>query len=578
MSIFNLFRQRKERLAELGEQRKRTRTARGRIHLKSRIDEVLDPRSATLLFEDISSADPLEFPGYADKVTELARRTRRPDAFICAKGTIDGCPVVCAELIPEFLMGSMGTAVGEAVCRSAEYALEQRIPLIIFSASGGARMQEGMFSLMQMAKTSTAIRRLSDAGILYISVLTHPTTGGVTASFASLGDIILAEPDALIGFAGPRVIEQTIGSTLPEGFQRSEFQRSHGFVDSLVNRVDLRSTLTQLLKLYATPPDTRVLRRPTGYGMEQSAVAKGVAQGASAKGAGQGATFISSAQNPAAQDTSVPSFTQDSSALVSAKAPAEHVAIARNPERPHAQFFISQLFEDFFELHGDRLFRDDRALIGGPATFEGMPVTVAAHIKGSNLNENLACNFGMPHPEGYRKFQRLAKQAEKFGRPLITFIDTPGAYPGMEAEERGQGEAIARCLFELSGLKVPIIAIVTGEGGSGGALALGVADRIVMFEYAIYSVISPEGFASILWKDGKRSAEASKVMKITAQDLHKFGMVDAVIKEPDGGAHKNPEACIESLRSALRDALAELCDLDSQALLAARLEKYRKFR
>jgi len=537
MSIFNLFRQRKERLAELGEQRKRTRTARGRIHLKSRIDEVLDPRSATLLFDDIVSADPLEFPGYADKVTELARRTRRPDAFICAKGTIEGRPVVCAELIPEFLMGSMGTAVGEAVCRSAEYALEQRIPLIIFSASGGARMQEGMFSLMQMAKTSTAIRRLSDAGILYISVLTHPTTGGVTASFASLGDIILAEPDALIGFAGPRVIEQTIGSTLPEGFQRSEFQRSHGFVDSLVSRVDLRSTLSQLLKLYTAPPNTGTFRSQTGS-----------------------------------------SFTQNASALVSSKTPAEHVAIARNPERPHAQFFISQLFENFFELHGDRLFRDDRALIGGPALFEGMPVTVAAHIKGSNLNENIACNFGMPHPEGYRKFQRLAKQAEKFGRPLITFIDTPGAYPGMEAEERGQGEAIARCLFELSGLKVPVIAIVTGEGGSGGALALGVADRIVMFEYAIYSVISPEGFASILWKDGKRSAEASKVMKITAQDLHRFNMVDAVIKEPVGGAHKDPGACIEALRAALRDALAELCGLDSQTLLAARLEKYRKFR
>jgi len=537
MSIFSIFRQRKERLAELGEQRKRTRTARGRIILKSRIDEVLDPRSATSLFDSIPAADPLEFPGYAEKVSELARRTKRPDAFKCAQGTIGGYPVVCAELIPEFMMGSMGIAVGEAVCRSAEHALEQRIPLIIFSASGGARMQEGMFSLMQMAKTSAAIRRLSDAGMLYISVLTHPTTGGVTASFASLGDIILAEPDALIGFAGPRVIEQTIGSTLPEGFQRSEFQCSHGFVDSIVNRVDLRSTLTQLLKLCSPPSSMRVLRRSTGD-----------------------------------------SFIQDTTALSSSRTPAEHVAIARNPERPHAQFFIEALFEDFFELHGDRLFRDDRALIGGLASFEGIPVTIAAHIKGTNLNENIACNFGMPHPEGYRKLIRLAKQAEKFGQPLITFIDTPGAYPGMEAEERGQGEAIARCLFELSGLKVPVIAIVTGEGGSGGALALGLADRIIMFEYAIYSVISPEGFASILWKDGKRATEACNVLKLTAQDLYGFGMVDAVIKEPDGGVHLNPSASMDGLRNALRDALSELCDTEHQALLAARYEKYRKFR
>jgi acetyl-CoA carboxylase carboxyl transferase subunit beta len=250
MDILRIFRERKQRLDEMAKQRKDKRRAHARIQIKSRIDEVLDPRSGTRLFEDIRASDPLAFPGYAEKTADLVRRSGRPDAFICATGTINGRKVVCAELLSDFLMGSMGVAVGEAVTRSVEYAAQQRLPLIIFSASGGARMQEGMFSLMQMAKTSAAIRRFSDTGGLFISVLTHPTTGGVTASFASLGDIILAEPDALIGFAGPRVIEQTIGSTLPEGFQRSEFQLAHGFIDAIVDRAALRTTLSRILKLH----------------------------------------------------------------------------------------------------------------------------------------------------------------------------------------------------------------------------------------------------------------------------------------------------------------------------------------
>lgn len=250
MDILKILRERRQRLGELASQRRQKRQARARIVIKSRIDEVLDPRSAKRLFDTIRSSNPLSFPGYTEKTQDLVKRSGRPDAFICATGTIDGRQVVCAELLAEFMMGSMGTAVGEAVTRSAEYAARYHLPLIIFSASGGARMQEGMFSLMQMAKTSAAIRRFSDKGGLFISVLTHPTTGGVTASFASLGDIILAEPDALIGFAGPRVIEQTIGSRLPEGFQRSEFQLTHGFVDAIVRRDALKTTLSQILRLH----------------------------------------------------------------------------------------------------------------------------------------------------------------------------------------------------------------------------------------------------------------------------------------------------------------------------------------
>lgn len=539
MSIMDFFKERKTSLDELAKQRKAKRKDKGRIWVKSHIDEVLDPKSALRLFETIQAADPLEFPGYKEKVAQLAKRSNQPEAFICATGTIKGIQVVCAELTPEFLMGSMGTAVGEAVCQGVEYALKHRIPLIIFSASGGARMQEGMFSLMQMAKTAAAIRRLSDAGILYISVFSHPTTGGVTASFASLGDIILAEPGALIGFAGPRVIEQTIRATLPEGFQRAEFQQEHGFVDIIAPRKEQRELLAELLALHQVQTQQQ---KPSRTPLTSTAVY---------------------------QLTGTPPQNE--------RVAFEHVSIARHPGRPHAPAFIEALFEGFVELHGDRLYGDDPALIAGIAYFEGKPITIAAHLKGSELSENIRCNFGMPHPEGYRKFIRLAKQAEKFARPIITYIDTPGAYPGAEAEERGQGEAIARCLFELSALKVPLIAIITGEGGSGGALALGFADRVYMYEYAIYSVLSPEGFASILWKDSARAQEASEVMKLTAQDLERFGMIDGIISEPQGGAHNDPKEAIESLRPVLRAALEELQQKENNTLVAERYKKYRKY-
>ncbi len=555
MSILDFFRQRKENLEELAQNRQKTRKAKGRIKIKSHISEVFDPKSYTPLFADIKTSDPLEFPDYAKKAAELSKRSGLGDAFTCAVGTIKGHVVVCAELVPEFLMGSMGTAVGEAICRSAEYARERQLPLVIFSASGGARMQEGMFSLMQMAKTSAAIRKLSDDGGLFISVLTHPTTGGVTASFAMLGDIILAEPNALIGFAGPRVIEQTIRSTLPEGFQSSEFQLAHGFVDKIVTREELRDTIAKLLDLH---PYTRATVGCVVNDFEKTP------------------QDISATSQMQPQMQPQPPVTV-AELLTVAKTPAEHVELARHPERPHAHAFIEGLFSDFIELHGDRQFRDDKSIVTGLASYEGLPVTIAAHLKGNDLEGNIAYNFGMPHPEGYRKFIRLAKQAEKFGRPLITFIDTPGAYPGAEAEERGQGEAIARCLFELSGLAVPTVAIITGEGGSGGALALGLSDRVIMYEYAIYSVLSPEGFASILWKDAKRANEACDVMKLTARDLYEFGMVDAIVKEPINGAHTDPAGAIEALRPVLREALGDLVQKDKATLLAQRYEKYRKF-
>ena len=253
----------------------------------------------------------------------------------------------------------------------------------------------------------------------------------------------------------------------------------------------------------------------------------------------------------------------------------DRVYLARHPRRPKAQDYLKRLFHTFYELHGDRCYGDDRAIIGGIAMFEQTPVTVIAQAKGRDLQENMKRNFGMPNPEGYRKALRLAKEAEKFHRPIITFVDTSGAYPGKGAEERGQAEAIAQCLYTFSDLQMPIICIVLSEGGSGGALALSVGDRLVMLENAVYSILSPEGFASILWKDGSRAKEAAEVMKLTAHDLMDKGILDAVIEEPLGGAQNDIEAVCERLRAYIHASLEELQKAKMPALLAQRYEKYR---
>ena len=255
--------------------------------------------------------------------------------------------------------------------------------------------------------------------------------------------------------------------------------------------------------------------------------------------------------------------------------PAQRLALARRPDRPGTAEFIRNLFTAFFEQKGDRLCADDPSILGGVALFHGRPVTVLGHRKGKDLEEHLACHFGMPSPEGYRKAQRILTQAEKFRRPVITFIDTPGAYPGLEAEARGQGEAIARTLALCSALTVPVVAVVTGEGGSGGALALGVGNKVLMLENAVYSVLSPEGFAAILWKDAGRADEACEVMKLTAADLLELGVVDRVIPEPEGGAHTDPQALYKRLDLALVRELNSLARLSGAALAAGRYKKFR---
>ncbi len=497
-----------------------------RMPAQKRIEFLTEADSFEEWDTGLSTENPLHMIGYPDKIKALQDKTKLDEAVITGKARIGENEVALMVMDGRFLMASMGEVVGEKIARGVERATKEKLPVIIFTCSGGARMQEGMTSLMQMAKTSAALKRHSDAGLLYITVLTDPTTGGVTASFAMLGDIILAEPKALIGFAGPRVIEQTIHKKLPKGFQRSEFLLKHGFIDKIVERKDMKTVLEQILTMHRLTTKHSGIVKNTGAVSEIKTDLNTVnpsskredVQAVSNKNAGKSRKQkLSLAQKKRAGE----------------KTAWERVLTSREKDRPVGEDYIYGLFEEFIEFHGDRNFGDDAAICGGIAYFQGKPVTVIAQMKGKSTAENIERNFGMPEPEGYRKALRLMKQAEKFHRPIICFVDTPGAFCGMEAEERGQGEAIARNLYEMSALKTPILSVLIGEGGSGGALAMAVADEVWILENAVYSILSPEGYAAILWKDGSQAARAAKAMKLTSYDLYKAGFVEKIISEPE---------------------------------------------
>lgn len=502
-----------------------------RVHARRRIEMITDEGSFEEWDSDLQGGNPLEYKGYEEKLKKLQEKTGLSEAVVTGKAKIDGREAVIGVCDGRFLMASMGEAVGEKIARAVERATKERLPVILFACSGGARMQEGIVSLMQMAKTSAALKRHSDAGLLYISVLTDPTTGGVTASFAMLGDVILAEPKALIGFAGPRVIEQTIGQKLPDGFQRAEFLLEHGFLDAIVERPQMKETLSKILALHE-------VGEGTGFNRKKCDV----------------------------------ELTSGSKMNMTAW---QRVELSRRKDRPVGSDYIDALFTDFVEFHGDRYFADDKAIIGGVARFHGMPVTVIAQAKGRNTKENIERNFGMPQPEGYRKALRLMKQAEKFSRPVICLVDTPGAFCGLEAEERGQGEAIARNIYEMSGLRVPVVSIIIGEGGSGGALAMATSDEVWMLENSIYSILSPEGFASILWKDSSKAKEAAEVMKLTAENLKAQGIVERVFAEPEEYIVQNMDVVIMQMDEAIEEFLMKYKSLSEQELIEHRYERFR---
>jgi acetyl-CoA carboxylase carboxyl transferase subunit beta len=518
-----------------------------RLNLRDRVGQLLDEGSYEEMSGELEPLDALSFVDskpYSERIAAAQKKSGAKSGGLYGTGTIDGNAVVVAGIDFDFIGGSMGGAVGEAITRAGELALERRIPLIVISASGGARMQEGCVSLMQMAKTSQVIGRLNEEGILYVSLLTDPTYGGVSASFATLGDVLVAEPGAHIGFAGPSVIEQTIRQTLPEGFQTSGFLMEHGMLDIVEARENLGPTLHKLIALHAQ--------------IEQNRQADGAALVAALPEA-EGEEPVEEAEVLAARD------------------PWEVVQLARELQRPHTLDFVGYVFDDFVELHGDRAFRDDPAIVAGLARLGDLVVMLIGHQKGSTTGEMMERNFGMPEPDGYRKGMRLMRYAAKFGIPVVTLVDTAGAYPGIGAEERGQSNAIAESIMLQSRLPVPTVTVVTGEGGSGGALALAASDKVMMLENAYYSVISPEGCATILFKDAASAPRAAAALRITAPDLLRLEIMDGVVPEPAEGAHTDHLVTSANLKRALVNSLRDLLALPAEQLLERRYERFRKF-
>jgi acyl-CoA carboxylase subunit beta len=556
-----------------------------RLSAEARIGHLLDHGTWTEHDAGLQSVDALGFVDqrpYPERLVAAQTATGMRDAAVWGTGAVGGTEVALCVMDFGFMGGSMGAVVGEKVTRAAEHALAARVPLIVVSASGGARMQEGTLALMQLAKTLAALERLRAGGVPFISVLSDPTTGGVFASFAAVGDVNVAEPDALIGFAGARVTAGTIAAELPPGFQRSEFLFSHGFVDRVVTRAELHDELARILRLLpargsfaSTEPTDEALPafRPFSF---LTTIADRMGELANGEGPDDAAIELPPRPAP------VPAVDEHGKVLAGAVPSAmtkdevwTRVQLARNFGRPRTLEFVEAMADEFVELHGDRLFGDDAAIVAGLARIDGRRVVVIGQQKGADTDENIRRNFGMPHPEGYRKAMRVMELAERAGLPIVTFVDVPGAHPGPESEERGIAEAIARSIGLMSRLRTPIVTVITGEGGSGGALAIAVGDVVIALENAVYSVISPEGCASILWRTADEAATAAAAMRMSAADQHALGVIDIVVPEPGAGAHEEPAQTAERLKVIILDRLAALGTLTIDELVEQRYRRYR---
>ncbi|MBQ0901155.1 acetyl-CoA carboxylase carboxyltransferase subunit alpha [Micromonospora sp. U21] len=547
--------------------------AHARLGAPERLRQLVDPGSLRPLPDRLPEADPIEFVDvlpYPHRLTAARASTGLAEAVVCGTATIGGHPAVLAVMDFRFLGGSLGCAVGELITRAAERALDDRVPLILVTASGGARMQEGALSLMQMATVSQAIAALREAGLLTVSVLTDPTYGGVAASFATNTDLVLAESGARMGFAGPRVIRQVTGRALPEGFQTADFLLRHGQVDMVVQRRSLRGRLTALLAATRAgrsgrPPVPR--QEPAPRRERLAADAPAPARPAIPPAGADRDPLVESPASPTAGDRPGPA----------ARDPWDTVRTARHPGRPTTLDYLDSVFDGFVELHGDRLGGDCPAVVGGVARLEGRHVMVIGHQKGHTTAELVARNFGMASPAGHRKALRLMRLAARLDLPVVTLVDTPGADPGVSAEEQGQAAAIAENILTLTVLPTPVLAVITGEGGSGGALALAVADRVLMLEHAVYSVISPEGCAAILWPDRSAAPQAARALRLTAPDLRRLGVVDEIVPEPATAAHDDPAEIARRLRAALLANLLPLLDVPPAMLVRLRRQRFRRF-
>lgn len=465
---------------------------------------------------------------YAERMRAAKQDTRLREAVTIGDATIETHAVMLIVLDFRFLGGTMGAATGEKIARAFESALEKKLPVLAVTASGGARIQEGMNALMQMAKTASAVNRFQTSGLPYITLLTNPTTGGVYASFANLADVIFAEPRALIGFAGPRVVEILTRQKLPADSHRAEFLLKHGMVDAIVPRTELRANISKILG--------NVSARPSAP-----------------------------AAAPASLPTLQPSLTPSS---------WDTIQLARHPQRPTTLDYITRSFTDFIELHGDHFYGDDPAIIAGIAKLNGQGVVIIGQERG-HAETRAQRHEGRAEPEGYRKAQRLMRLAAKWNLPIITFVDTPGAEPGYEAEKRGIGMALAYSIATMLQTRTPTLAVIIGEGGSGGALALAAADRVLMLERAVYSVITPEGASAILYGDDAHAQELADHLHLTAHDLLKRKIIDAIIPEPAGGAHQDMDATARMVKLFLE---TELQNLQTQALDALMETRYAKYR
>jgi acetyl-CoA carboxylase carboxyl transferase subunit beta len=509
-----------------------------RLTAAERIEQLLDDGSAQPIDVADTVEDPLEFTDskrYIDRLHKARQQTGLEDSVACVRGSICGYPVVAAVMDFRFLGGSLGCAAGEHIAAAADAALRDRVPFLVITASGGARMQEGALSLMQLAKTTQALAALDRAGLLTITLVTNPTYGGVAASFATQADVIIAERGAHLGFAGPRVIVQTIKQELPAGFQTAEYLAERGLIDAVVPRQALRPTLARLLAAAAPAQPTLASRRHAGP------------------------PIIRRIDHLPERD------------------PWEIVRMARLIGRPTTLDYAGLLLDGFHELRGDQMSGDCSAIVGGIGRFQGRPVMLIGHQKGHTVQELKERNFGMPTPAGYRKAGRLMRLAAKLGLPILSLIDTQGAYPGIEAERDGQAWAISDNLRLMARLPVPIIAVVTGEGGSGGALALALADRVFVLANSVYSVISPEGCAAILWNDAATAPQAARALRIEPRELLRHGIADGVIPEPEGGAHSDHAATVDFVRHALGEVLSELSRIDGDRLVRERAARFLAF-
>jgi len=494
------------------------------LSARERIALLADPGSFREVNRFLTSMDPLSFsgrPSYQERILEAQRRTGLTEAVITGKCTIGGNPTAIAVLDFGFMGGNMGCVVGEKIALAFEMAAKQKIPMVTVVSSGGARMQEGVLSLMQMAKTAAAAKRLHSQRQPFVTVLTNPTSGEVYASFASLGDVIVAEPQALVGFAPLRVVEEVSGRPLPEGIHTAEYNLQHGMIDQVIDRTKLHQFLSVLLDLLSSRYRLTVTKR--------------------------------------GKPISVPDHPGDYA--------WQAVQLARHQQRPTLADYIPRITSSFIELRGDRRYSDDRSVVCGLADFSGEAVVI--------IGQERSHNEGRSYPEGFRKAQRGMRLAATFGLPVITLIDTPGAYPGIEAEERGMGQAIASTLALMSDLPTPIVSVIIGEGGSEGALALGVADRILMLENAIYSVISPESAASIVYRDAEKAKEMASALKLTAFDCKELGVVDTVVPEPEGDAHADPDEAARLLRNSILRELLEIQQVPRRKLVKDRYKKLR---